>query len=362
MVLSVLESPVPASTGTRLAASSTASCSKASYSTSYSAGASPVDPATTSARVPASICCLTRRRQASMSTSPAAVKGVVSAVMLPESRRGLATARCYLRRSRTGKYAGHTRFPLQRTLRLDRSRPCQPSVAQREPPADQRLHDASAVPAAGGDPAHRRQRLQPGGHPAGDRGTGRLGHRARHRFLGRGRQARDHARQARARRRPEAGLVPDRAEAGAVEPAALRGRGGGRRQARHPVPARRLLRPPGHHHRVAALLALPRHADRRREGHRAGHHRHSGGHAHRRVARRLPRVLRAPERRRDHGPDEVLTMAVTGEALSKTALGLPLALDDGSSATLADFAGQWLVLYFYPKDSTPGCTTEGKDF
>lgn len=29
---------------------------------------------------------------------------------------------------------------------------------------------------------------------------------------------------------------------------------------------------------------------------------------------------------------------------------------------LADYRGQWLVLYFYPKDSTPGCTTEGNDF
>ncbi|MDB9507154.1 thioredoxin-dependent thiol peroxidase [Microcystis aeruginosa] len=29
---------------------------------------------------------------------------------------------------------------------------------------------------------------------------------------------------------------------------------------------------------------------------------------------------------------------------------------------LADFAGQWLVLYFYPKDNTPGCTTEAIDF
>ncbi len=29
---------------------------------------------------------------------------------------------------------------------------------------------------------------------------------------------------------------------------------------------------------------------------------------------------------------------------------------------LADFAGNKLVLYFYPKDDTPGCTTEGKDF
>lgn len=30
----------------------------------------------------------------------------------------------------------------------------------------------------------------------------------------------------------------------------------------------------------------------------------------------------------------------------------------GSERTLADYAGAWLVLYFYPKDDTPGCTTE----
>ena len=29
---------------------------------------------------------------------------------------------------------------------------------------------------------------------------------------------------------------------------------------------------------------------------------------------------------------------------------------------LKDFKGKKLVLYFYPKDSTPGCTTEGNDF
>ncbi len=29
---------------------------------------------------------------------------------------------------------------------------------------------------------------------------------------------------------------------------------------------------------------------------------------------------------------------------------------------LQDLRGQNLVLYFYPKDSTPGCTTEGRDF
>ncbi len=30
--------------------------------------------------------------------------------------------------------------------------------------------------------------------------------------------------------------------------------------------------------------------------------------------------------------------------------------------TFEDYRGQWLVVYFYPKDATPGCTTEGCDF
>ncbi len=51
-----------------------------------------------------------------------------------------------------------------------------------------------------------------------------------------------------------------------------------------------------------------------------------------------------------------------GDALDRTLLELPLALSGGTTATLADYAGKWLVLYFYPKDSTPGCTTEGLDF
>ncbi len=29
---------------------------------------------------------------------------------------------------------------------------------------------------------------------------------------------------------------------------------------------------------------------------------------------------------------------------------------------LSDFQGSWLILYFYPKDNTPGCTTEAIDF
>lgn len=48
--------------------------------------------------------------------------------------------------------------------------------------------------------------------------------------------------------------------------------------------------------------------------------------------------------------------------LDRSTLKLPLALSGGRTASLADYAGRWLVLYFYPKDSTPGCTTEGLDF
>lgn len=34
----------------------------------------------------------------------------------------------------------------------------------------------------------------------------------------------------------------------------------------------------------------------------------------------------------------------------------------GTLRTLDDFKGKWLVLYFYPKDDTPGCTTEACNF
>ncbi|MFL6592312.1 MAG: peroxiredoxin [Luteimonas sp.] len=55
-------------------------------------------------------------------------------------------------------------------------------------------------------------------------------------------------------------------------------------------------------------------------------------------------------------------MIEPGKPLPKSVLALPLQLSGGSTATLSDYAGHWLVLYFYPKDSTPGCTTEGNDF
>ena len=41
---------------------------------------------------------------------------------------------------------------------------------------------------------------------------------------------------------------------------------------------------------------------------------------------------------------------------------LPLLLSSGETTRTADYLGRWLILYFYPKDNTPGCTTEGLDF
>jgi peroxiredoxin Q/BCP len=36
--------------------------------------------------------------------------------------------------------------------------------------------------------------------------------------------------------------------------------------------------------------------------------------------------------------------------------------DGGERVSLRAFAGKWLIVYFYPKDNTPGCTREAQDF
>ncbi len=41
---------------------------------------------------------------------------------------------------------------------------------------------------------------------------------------------------------------------------------------------------------------------------------------------------------------------------------LTLPNQDNVEISLRDLEGKWVVLYFYPKDSTPGCTTEACDF
>lgn len=47
-----------------------------------------------------------------------------------------------------------------------------------------------------------------------------------------------------------------------------------------------------------------------------------------------------------------------GDAFPDIAMEAP----DGSAVKVSDFAGRKLVVFFYPKDDTPGCTTENKDF
>ena len=42
--------------------------------------------------------------------------------------------------------------------------------------------------------------------------------------------------------------------------------------------------------------------------------------------------------------------------------GFCLRNTSGSETRLEDYRGQWVVLYFYPKDNTPGCTVEAQEF
>lgn len=53
---------------------------------------------------------------------------------------------------------------------------------------------------------------------------------------------------------------------------------------------------------------------------------------------------------------------MTLPAAGRKAPALSLPNQDGKVVDLADMKGKWVVVYFYPKDSTPGCTTEACDF
>jgi thioredoxin-dependent peroxiredoxin len=48
--------------------------------------------------------------------------------------------------------------------------------------------------------------------------------------------------------------------------------------------------------------------------------------------------------------------------VGKRAPSFKLESSDGGSVSLSDFKGKNVVLYFYPKDNTPGCTLEAQDF
>ena len=49
-------------------------------------------------------------------------------------------------------------------------------------------------------------------------------------------------------------------------------------------------------------------------------------------------------------------------AVGAAAPAFSLNSNEGKAISLADFKGKWVVLYFYPKDMTPGCTIEARNF
>ena len=55
-------------------------------------------------------------------------------------------------------------------------------------------------------------------------------------------------------------------------------------------------------------------------------------------------------------------MAADSPKLGEAAPGFNLLDQNSKQQQLEDYRGQWLVLYFYPKDDTPGCTTEACNF
>lgn len=62
-----------------------------------------------------------------------------------------------------------------------------------------------------------------------------------------------------------------------------------------------------------------------------------------------------------------LEMLSGAETAKQPAVGTPapdfsLSSGDGSHVSLKDYRGKWVVLYFYPKDFTSGCTLEAKNF
>jgi len=58
------------------------------------------------------------------------------------------------------------------------------------------------------------------------------------------------------------------------------------------------------------------------------------------------------------GATETQTQPATGTA----APDFKLTTGDGSQVSLKNYRGKWVVLYFYPKDFTSGCTMEAKNF
>ena len=53
---------------------------------------------------------------------------------------------------------------------------------------------------------------------------------------------------------------------------------------------------------------------------------------------------------------------MTEPVIGKKIADFNLEMTSEKTIKRSDLTGKYTVIYFYPKDSTPGCTTEGRDF
>ena len=75
------------------------------------------------------------------------------------------------------------------------------------------------------------------------------------------------------------------------------------------------------------------------------------------ISREIPKAVAKAAPKADSRPG-----ATSGLVEGGKAPGFRLPRDGGDSVALADYAGQKLVLFFYPRADTPGCTREAIDF
>jgi thioredoxin-dependent peroxiredoxin len=75
------------------------------------------------------------------------------------------------------------------------------------------------------------------------------------------------------------------------------------------------------------------------------------------ISREIPKAVAKAAPKADSRP-----VATSGLVEGGKAPGFRLPRDGGDSVALADYAGQKLVLFFYPRADTPGCTREAIDF
>jgi peroxiredoxin Q/BCP len=59
---------------------------------------------------------------------------------------------------------------------------------------------------------------------------------------------------------------------------------------------------------------------------------------------------------------QVARAAGEAPAVGTVAPDFSLTTNEGKQASLKEFKGKWVVLYFYPKDFTSGCTLEAHNF